>query len=136
MERRHQEINTKLQEDELATMASLTALSNYRSALTSNAGSIQHLVTTAPDAFLLGMLEKLALRLDHLEFQSRATGKVKAVVDVNFKPQTLALVKKVISRLGHDDARVMCVFWFKINCPCFLFYLPSHCSMNDQLILA
>ena len=110
MERRHQEINTKLQEDELATMASLTELNKYRSALTANAGSIQHLVTTAPDAFLLGMLEKLALSLDHLEFQSRATGKVKAVVDVNFKPQALALVKTAISRLGYDDARVMFCF--------------------------
>lgn len=91
-------------------MASLTELNKYRSALTSNAGSIQHLVTTAPDAFLLGMLEKLALSLDHLEFQSRATGKVKAVVDVNFKPQALALVKTAISRLGYDDARVMFCF--------------------------
>ena len=119
-------------------MASLTELNKYRSALTSNAGSIQHLVTTAPDAFLLGMLEKLALSLDHLEFQSRATGKVKAAVDVNFKPQALALVKTAISRLGYDDARVMfCFFvWSKINCPCFLFYLPSHPSVNDQLIFA
>nr|KAG5708183.1 hypothetical protein BaRGS_021117 [Batillaria attramentaria] len=71
VEKRRQEINTKLQEEENSVVtpkqAKKASLEEQKASVAAHAGSVERLVVPSPDSVLLGMLEKLRTRLDDLE---------------------------------------------------------------------
>nr|KAG5708190.1 hypothetical protein BaRGS_021124 [Batillaria attramentaria] len=75
VEKRRQEINTKLQEEENSVVtpkqARKASLEEQRASVAAHAGSVERLVVPSPDSVLLGMLEKLRTRLDDLEKQTQ-----------------------------------------------------------------
>nr|KAG5708187.1 hypothetical protein BaRGS_021121 [Batillaria attramentaria] len=75
VEKRRQEINTKLQEEENSVVtpkrAKKTLLEEQKASVAAHAGSVERLVVPSPDSVLLGMLEKLKTRLDDLEKQTQ-----------------------------------------------------------------
>ncbi|KAK7499306.1 hypothetical protein BaRGS_00009566 [Batillaria attramentaria] len=75
VEKRRQEINTKLQEEENSVVTpkqdKKASLEEQRVSVAAHAGSVERLVVPSPDSVLLGMLEKLRTRLDDLEKQTQ-----------------------------------------------------------------
>nr|KAG5708184.1 hypothetical protein BaRGS_021118 [Batillaria attramentaria] len=75
VEKRRQEINTKLQEEENSVVTPKqdrkASLEEQRVSVAAHAGSVERLVVPSPDSVLLGMVEKLRTRLDDLEKQTQ-----------------------------------------------------------------
>ena len=100
VEKRRQEVSSLVQAEEDTAMTSLADLEKDRAAMTSHAGTIDHLVTSAPDDGLLQTLKQLTSRLNTLESESGTTDKVKAVSDISFDTQMLTRLKSDLSTLG------------------------------------
>ena len=102
MEKRRQEVNKLIQAQEDASMTSLRELERLKTALASNAASVENLVDSAPEGALLSMLNNLSSRLDDLESQSGMTDRIK-VADFILDSGKLNQVKADIASLGIVD---------------------------------
>ena len=100
VEMRRQEINRQIRTVEETAMASLTQLDKERAVMTSHAGTLEQLVTLAPDDALLEMLNDLTSRLNDLELQTGTKDRIATVCDVTFVSDKLTQLKSAIAELG------------------------------------
>ena len=98
VEKRRQRVNDLIQTEEETMLTSLTDLEEVRTAVTSHASTIDHIVTSSSDDGLLLMLKQLTLRLNNLEGQTTDT--VKTDGDITFDDQILIRLKSDLSALG------------------------------------
>ena len=103
VEKRRQQVNDLIQAEEKTAMTSLTDMEKERAAVTSHAGTIDHIVTSSPDDGLLLMLKQLASRLNDLESQIGTTDKVKTIGEISFDDQILTRLKSDLFDLGKVD---------------------------------
>lgn len=102
LEKRRREAEREVQAQEESTTTSLTTLQTLKTALASNASTVEKLVTTAPEAALLGMVADLTVRLDQLQahaVKDTATLPLQ-VPDFIVDGEKLTLLKAEISALG------------------------------------
>ena len=104
VEKRRQQVNVLIQAEEKTAMTSLTDMEKERAAVTSHAGTIDHIVTSSPDDGLLLMLKQLASRLNDLESQTGTTDKVKTIGEISFDDQILTRLKSDLFDLGKVDS--------------------------------
>ena len=103
VEKRRQQVNDLIQAEEKTAITSLTDMEKERAAVTSHAGTIDHIVTSSPDDGLLLMLKQLASRLNDLESQIGTTDKVKTIGEISFDDQILTRLKSDLFHLGKVD---------------------------------
>ena len=103
VEKRRQQVNDLIQAEEKTAITSLTDMEKERAAVTSHAGTIDHIVTSSPDDGLLLMLKQLASRLNDLESQTGTTDKVKTIGEISFDDQILTRLKSDLFDLGKVD---------------------------------
>ena len=102
VKKRRLEANGQIQAEEDTIMTSLTLMEKNRSAIRSNASTVEHLISSGPDIALLDMLSKLSSRLNELEAQTATTERIGTIVDVTFDSQRLTNLKSYISSVGES----------------------------------
>ena len=99
LEKRRQEVFKKIQDREDKSKTSQRELERLKTALASNAASVENLVDSAPVGALLSMLKNMTSRLDDLESQSGKTKKME-IPDFILDSSRLNQLKADIATLG------------------------------------